>query len=116
MATGTQPSDPTCRPHYGYGRLPHVIAGYELEEMLRNGKGPGAPDAEPPRRIGFIQCVGSRSQEHPYCSQVCCAYTLRLARLLKHRWPEAEITSFYIDLQETGRQSPQFQANSAPGG
>jgi heterodisulfide reductase subunit A len=80
--------------------------------MLRNGKGPGGPGGEPPRRIGFIQCVGSRDQDHPYCSQVCCAYTLRLARLLKHRWPEAEVTSFYMDLQETGRQSPQFQAEA----
>jgi len=43
---------------------------------------------------------------------VCCAYTLRLARLLKHRWPEAEVTTFYMDLQETGRQSPQFQAEA----
>ena len=42
VATGYRPSDPACRPHYGYGRLPHVIAGFELEEMLRNGKGPGS--------------------------------------------------------------------------
>ena len=65
-----------------------------------------------PRRIAFIQCVGSRDREHPYCSQVCCAYTLRLARLLKHRWPEAEVTTFYMDLQEWGGQSPKFPAEA----
>jgi heterodisulfide reductase subunit A len=77
VATGYRPSDPACRPHYGYGRLPHVIAGYELEEMLRNGKGPGGPGGEPPRRIGFIQCVGSRDQESV---RLCLLrHTLRLA-------------------------------------
>ena len=43
VATGYRPSDPKCRPHYGYGRLPHVVAGFELEEMLRNGTGAGWP-------------------------------------------------------------------------
>jgi heterodisulfide reductase subunit A2 len=112
VATGFRPSDPGCRPHYGYGRLAQVIAGFELEEMLRNGTGPGGPGGEPPRRIAFIQCVGSRDRERPYCSQVCCAYTLRLARLMKHRWPEAGVTTFYMDLQETGRQSAPFQAEA----
>jgi heterodisulfide reductase subunit A len=110
VATGYRPSDPACRPHYGYGRLPHVISGFELEEMLRNGHGPVGQGDTPPRRIAFIQCVGSRDQNHPYCSRVCCAYTLRLARLLKHRWPEAEVTTFYMDFQEIGRQSREFQA------
>jgi len=112
VATGYRPSDPQSRPHYRYGLLPQIITGFELEEMLRNGKGPQGRDGEHPRRIAFIQCVGSRDQAHPYCSQVCCAYTLRLARLLKHRWPEAEVTSFYMDLQEIGRHSPQFQAEA----
>ncbi len=111
VATGYRPSDPKARPHYGYGHLPHLVTGYELEEMLRNG-GLTGPGQAPPRRIAFIQCVGSRDKAHPYCSQVCCAYTLRLARLLKHRRPEAEVTSFYMDLQETGRQSLLFQTEA----
>jgi heterodisulfide reductase subunit A2 len=111
VATGYRPSDPKGRPHYGYGLLPQIITGFELEERLRHGglKGPGG---EQPQRIAFIQCVGSRDKDHPYCSQVCCAYTLRLARLLKHRVPESEITSFYMDLQEIGRCSPKFQAEA----
>ncbi|MFZ5447161.1 MAG: FAD-dependent oxidoreductase [Thermodesulfobacteriota bacterium] len=112
LATGYRPSDPKSRPHYGYGRLPQIITGFELEERLRNGKGLKGPGGELPRRIAFIQCVGSRDKDHPYCSQVCCAYTLRLARFLKHRVPEAEVTSFYMDLQEIGRCSLQFQAEA----
>jgi heterodisulfide reductase subunit A len=112
VATGYRPSDPKSRPHYRYGLLPQLITGLELEEMLRNGKGPPGRDGAPLQQVAFIQCVGSRDQEHPYCSQVCCAYTLRLARLLQHRWPDAEVTSFYMDLQEIGRHSPQFQAEA----
>jgi heterodisulfide reductase subunit A len=109
VATGYQPTDPHGRPHYGYGRIPNVITGLELEEMLRNGTGLRRPgDGAPVGRIAFIQCVGSRDQDHPYCSQVCCAYTLRLARLLKHRLPGAQVTTFYMDLQNVGRNSPIF--------
>jgi len=109
VATGYRPADPACRPHYGYGRHPQVISGAELEERLRYGQGLAGSDEEIPRRVAFIQCVGSRDKEHAYCSQVCCAYTLRLARLLKHRQPEAEITTFYMDLQNIGRDAPRFQ-------
>jgi len=112
VATGYRPSDPKSRPHYRYGQLPQIITGFELEERLRNGKGLLGQDGELSRRIAFIQCVGSRDKDHPYCSQVCCAYTLRLARLLKHRVPEAEVTSFYMDLQEIGRCSAQFQTEA----
>ncbi len=113
IATGYTPADPCSRPHYGYGRLPHLISGLELEEMLRAGaelKRPG--DDRPVRQMAFIQCVGSRDQRHPYCSQVCCAYALRLARLLKHRIPEMEVTTFYMDLQNVGLDSPQFRAET----
>jgi heterodisulfide reductase subunit A len=113
VATGFVPADPGCRPHYGYGRLPQVITALELEEGLRlNGAGLRRPDGEPAHRIAFIHCVGSRDKNHPYCSQVCCAYTLRLARLLKHRRPESEIATFYMDFQNVGRNSDEFHAEA----
>jgi len=112
VATGYRPADPACRPHYGYGRHPQILSGVELEERLRNGTGPASPDGELPRRVAFIQCVGSRDLGHPYCSQVCCGYTLRLARLLKHRQPEVEITTFYMDLQNIGRDAPRLQTEA----
>jgi heterodisulfide reductase subunit A len=111
VATGYRAADPRCRPHYGYGRVSNIITALELEESLRrNGKGLQRPHGRPARRVAFIQCVGSRDQDHPYCSQVCCAYTLRLARLLKHRLPEGEVATFYMDLQNVGRNSDEFHA------
>jgi len=56
--------------------------------------------------------VGSRDQHHPYCSQVCCAYALRLARLLKHRHPDMELTTFYMDLQNVGLDYPGFKTEA----
>jgi len=112
VATGYRPADPALRPHYGYGRLPHLLSAVELEERLRNGLELTGPPGDGPRRVAFIQCVGSRDFRHPYCSQICCAYTLRLARLLKHRLPEAEITTFYMDLQNIGREASQFEAEA----
>ncbi len=109
VATGYQPADPSCRPHYGYGHLPHIITGLELEERLRrNGAGLLRPDGRLAQSVAFIQCVGSRDQDRPYCSQVCCAYTLRLARLLKYRLPQAVVATFYMDLQNVGRNSDEF--------
>jgi heterodisulfide reductase subunit A len=109
VATGYQPADPASRPHYGYGRLPNLVSATELEDRLRNGLELTGQNGEP-LRVAFIQCVGSRDRQHPYCSQVCCSYTLRLARLLKHKQPDAEITSFYMDLQHVGRAACQFEA------
>lgn len=113
LATGYTPADPCSRPQYGYGRLPQVISGLELEEKLRGGEALTRPgDGTPVRQLAFIQCVGSRDQLHPYCSQVCCAYALRLARLLKHRIPDMELTTFYMDLQNIGLDSPTFHAGA----
>ena len=53
--------------------------------------------------------MGSRDLEHTYCSRVCCAYGLRLARLIRHRWPEVKVTTFYMDLQNVGADPKEFE-------
>jgi len=109
VATGYQPADPRSRPHYRYGFLPQVITGLELEKRLRLGDNLTRPDGGPARRLAFIQCVGSRDRLHPYCSRVCCAYSLRLAKLIKHRHPDAEVTTFYMDIQNIGTDPAGFR-------
>ncbi len=112
VATGYQPADSRSRPHYGYGYLPQVITGWDLEEMLREGGALTRPDGAPVQRLAFIQCVGSRDRKHPYCSRVCCAYSLRLARLIRHRHPECQIATFYMDLQNVGADPNKFRAEA----
>lgn len=103
VATGYQTASPPCRGDYTNYDLPNIITGWELEEMMKEGGRLVRPsDGRPVRHLAFIQCVGSRDQEHTYCSRVCCAYGLRLARLVHYRWPECQVTTFYMDLQNVG--------------
>jgi len=101
LATGHDNFDPAAKPRLGSGRVPGVMTGYEAEQVLSrqtwlpDGRGAAA------RRIAFIQCVGSRdpSLGRGFCSSVCCAAALRMARLLAARSPSAEVTVYYIDIQ-----------------
>ncbi|MGI5916778.1 MAG: FAD-dependent oxidoreductase [Anaerolineae bacterium] len=104
LATGFAPIDARTRGSYGYGVLPMVTTGEEMERRLRQ-EGQHAYDDLPLERVAFIQCVGSRDEHagRGYCSQVCCRYAVRLARLLKAQRPDSEITLFKMDIQVAGR-------------
>ncbi len=104
LATGFDHVDAHTKGPYGYGILPNVVTGEEMERRLST-EGQGAYDGLPLDKVAFIQCVGSRDEHvgRGYCSQVCCRYALRLARLLKSRHPDSEITIFKMDIQSSGR-------------
>jgi heterodisulfide reductase subunit A len=111
LATGFQPAPlPSRMAHTNY-RWTNIITGRELEELMRQGGPLLRPgDDQPVRSLAFIQCAGSRDQERSYCSRVCCAYGLRLARLIRHRWPECQVSAFYMDLQNIGPNPEDFEA------
>lgn len=77
-----------------------IISGCGLEKRIA-GRDKAGIFSEPPARIAFIQCFGSRDVQEKalYCSRVCCGYSTRAARVLKQYYPESEITFFYMDLQ-----------------
>ena len=104
LATGFDHFDAHTKGPYGYGVLPAVTTGAELERRLQ-AQGRAALDHLALRRVAFVQCVGSRDAHlgHDYCSQVCCRYSLRLARLIRDHAPEADITVFKMDIQASGR-------------
>jgi heterodisulfide reductase subunit A len=106
VATGYTPFDPGVKPRLGYGEIPNVVTALELEEMIRVRSEVLRPsDQKPPRRVAFIQCIGSRdkSLDHAFCSRVCCGYALRMAQAIKHRRPETEVFVFYMDIQNFGK-------------
>ncbi len=109
LASGFRPYPAQERSRLGYGVLPDVITALELEAMLRRQGTVRRPsDGAVPRRVGFIQCVGSRDRQgHNYCSRVCCAYALRLGRALRRRL-QAQVCVFYMDLQSFGHLPDQF--------
>ncbi|MFC1505023.1 FAD-dependent oxidoreductase [Thermodesulfobacteriota bacterium] len=110
IAAGFQPFVPTSKP-YGYGHFSNVITNLELERMLRQHNQVLKPsDRKPPRKIAFIQCVGSRDAKlnHLWCSKVCCGSSLRMARWIKSRAPQVDIAWFYIDVQTFGKDFQSF--------
>ncbi len=110
IASGFSPFDPIHKP-YGYGRFKNVITSLELESMLREqGRVKRPSDRKVPRKIAFIQCVGSRDEKtnHLWCSKVCCGAAIRMANLIQYRQPEMETTLFYIDIQSFGKDFGSF--------
>ena len=110
LATGFAPYNPSEKP-YGYGLYPDVITSLDADRQLREDivlKRPS--DGRAARRVAFIQCVGSRDARlgHNWCSKICCGSSLRMARLIQSRQPDATIEFFYIDIQTFGRDFPLF--------
>jgi heterodisulfide reductase subunit A len=112
VATGMDVYDPTALDEYGYRRFANVITSLEFERLVSTG-GPlglhwGRPsDLKRPKRIGFVQCVGSRTQDrergNPYCSNVCCMNTVKEAQYLKDNYLDTDITVFYMDMRAFGK-------------
>jgi quinone-modifying oxidoreductase subunit QmoA len=108
-ATGWQPYDATRMDTLGFGRFPNVITNVIMERLAAAG-GPSdgkirrPSDQGPIGRIAFVQCAGSRDENHlPYCSGVCCAASIKQALYVREQYPEAEIHLFYIDVRTPGR-------------
>jgi len=116
IAIGYEPYDPVENSSFSYGSLPNVITGIEAERQLfAESRLTRVSDGQPPQRVAFIQCVGSRTEEvhrrpedTDYCSAVCCAYALRMARQLKYQAEERDVTVFYMDIQNFGKGFDQF--------
>ncbi|MGQ9631350.1 MAG: FAD-dependent oxidoreductase [bacterium] len=108
LATGFEPFDPRRKPELGYGRWPNIITALDLERRIRETG--SFYEGERPKRVAFVQCVGSRDRKvgNPYCSRVCCIYAMRLARWIKYESPDTEVTIFYIDIQTAGKGFDEF--------
>ena len=111
LASGFAPFDADKKKTYGYGRFQNVITGIDLENIKRKHGGVVRPsDLKKPEKMAFIQCVGSRDERlgNLWCSHVCCPYALRMAEDVKFKNEESEISIFYMDIQNTGKNFPQF--------
>ena len=110
VATGMDIYDPTALDEYGYSRFENVITTLEFERLICGG-GPTdgqlvrPSDHQTPKRIGFIQCVGSRTENrgNPYCSNVCCMNTIKDSLLINEHDSDSEIHVFYMDIRAYGK-------------
>jgi heterodisulfide reductase subunit A-like polyferredoxin len=128
VASGGREIEPKA---YGYGQLDGVITQRELEAVLVNNQVGDSAAAQQrmayqlasfapssldpfPRSIVMIQCVGSRDDDHPYCSRICCTQALKNALAVKRRSPETEVAILYRDLRSYGfREQLYHQARRA---
>jgi quinone-modifying oxidoreductase subunit QmoA len=113
-ATGWEPYDPVNLDHLGYGRFSNVITNMMLERLAApNGPTGGQilrpSDSQPPQTVAFVQCAGSRDENHlPYCSYICCMASLKHATYIREQYPDAKIYIFYIDIRSPGYRYEKF--------
>ncbi len=122
VASGFEPFDPTRLDTYGYGRIRDVVTGLEYERLLAsNGPHLGhlvrPSDEEEPRKIAWIQCVGSRNIHqcsNAYCSSVCCMYALKQAMVTAEHCSGngLEQAVFYMDMRTHGKDFERYLSSA----
>ncbi|MEW6387527.1 MAG: CoB--CoM heterodisulfide reductase iron-sulfur subunit A family protein [Thermodesulfobacteriota bacterium] len=109
LASGWEPYDAAKIDNLGYGQVANVITNMQMERLAApNGPTGGKiirpSDQKPPKKVAFVQCAGSRDENHlPYCSYICCMASLKQATYLREQDPDSEAYIFYIDLRAPGR-------------
>jgi len=110
VTTGYDIFDSGLAAEYGYGRMKNVLNSLELERLL-NADGPSRgevlrpSDGKIPKKIAWLQCVGSRNPrlDYGYCSGVCCAYAIKQLVMVKSHYPEAQTVVFHNDIRTYGK-------------
>jgi heterodisulfide reductase subunit A len=111
LAPGFEEFDPKLKGEYGYGRYSNVVSSIEFERIL-SASGPYGgivlrpSDGKVPRKIAFIQCVGSRDAKlgNNYCSSACCMYAIKEAIIAKEHNPGLQCTIFFMDVRAYGKE------------
>ena len=116
VATGFNPIKIDRYDEYSYSQSPDVVTSLEFERLM-NAAGPTSgtllrpSDGTHPKKLVFIQCVGSRDISDcgkPYCSKICCMYTAKHAMLCREKYPDTEVYVFYIDVRAPGKNFDEF--------
>jgi heterodisulfide reductase subunit A len=111
LALGFDEFNPEMKKEYGYGIYPNVVSSIEFERLL-SATGPTGgmvlrpSDYDIPKKVAFIQCVGSRDQQcdKSYCSAVCCMYSIKEAIIAKEHTEGLDCHIFYMDIRTYGKE------------
>jgi len=121
VATGWAPYSLEKLPELGGGAIPDVVSNVQLERFAApagptGGKILRPSDGQPPKRVAFVQCAGSRDVNHlAYCSAVCCTASAKQALYVRQQLPEAAVTVYYIDRRMPGRNESMLVEAEAAG-
>ena len=115
MSPGYEPFDAGLTGEYGFGYYDNVLSSIQFERMVSLSGSTGAhlvrpSDRAKPKRIAFIQCVGSRdpSIDRNYCSSVCCMYTAKQVQVAKELDPDLDVTVFFMDIRAHGKDFDEY--------
>lgn len=119
LATGYKHFDISEYTQFGYGKIPNVITAMEFERLI-NAAGPThghllrLSDGRKPKSIGFINCVGARDVHKgvPYCSRVCCMFSIKNSVMVKQHYADADVTVYYADIRAFGKGFEEFYENA----
>jgi len=107
VATGGRPFVPKGLYNYDGKR---VVTQLEMEKLLKKGLDPAI------KNVVMIQCVGSRNEERPYCSRICCQTAVKNAMLIRELNPDAKVSILYRDMQMYGVENEEmFRDSKAKG-
>jgi len=125
LSPGYEIFDPKLRVDHGYGQMKNVVTSLEFERILSasgpyGGKISRPSDGKHPKKIAWIQCVGSRQVipgGNSYCSAVCCMYATKQVILAKDHDSQIEATIFNNDIRSFGKDFDRFyqRAQNLPG-
>ncbi len=113
-STGWTPYDAAKIDNLGFGQYPNIITNMMMERLAAingptNGKIIRPSDDKTPESIAFVQCAGSRDENHlPYCSYICCMASLKQATYVREQYPDAKVYIFYIDVRAPGQRYEKF--------
>ncbi len=115
LTPGFEAFDATRRGEFGFGFAPNVLSNVQFERML-SASGPTQghvrrpSDGRAPKRLAFIQCIGSRDTgcDNEYCSSVCCMAATKEAILAKEHEPGLDVTIFFLDLRAFGKDFDRY--------
>ena len=114
LATGWKPYDATKMDNLGFGTSKNIVANVHMERMASlNGPTGGKilrpSDGKEAKRVAFVQCAGSRDENHlAFCSAVCCLASLKQATYIREQYPDSEVSIFYIDIRTPGTSYERF--------
>ena len=118
LSPGFEPFDARRKGEFGWGYYPNVLTSIQFERMASLAGSTRArlrrpSDGQPPKRMAFIHCVGSRDKVlgNDFCSSACCMYTAKQVTMAKEIQPDLEITVFTMDIRTFGKGFEHYMDN-----
>ncbi|HUI66920.1 MAG TPA: CoB--CoM heterodisulfide reductase iron-sulfur subunit A family protein [Nitrospirota bacterium] len=114
VASGWNLYDIAKAQNLGFGKVRNVITNMMMERLAApsgptKGRILRPSDGKEPTNVAFVQCAGSRDENHlPYCSYICCMASLKETLYILEQYPDASVEIFYIDMRTPGTRYEKF--------